>query len=100
MSREYRAWLTSHELVLLALYRALSESRRRGVDGLAYRAYLSDGAGPLADQGLSVEHLPASTLRPFVEAAGGTSGRTTTPPVEHPARTPPAACGRTSGTGR
>lgn len=66
------AALTSHELMLLALYRSIARDDQREIDGLLYRK-ASDTHASLRfrDEGHQpgVEHLEASILRPFLDAS-------------------------------
>ena len=76
-ARAYSAMLTSHELMLLALYRALTRERQRELAGLVYRsACEATCVVRFRDEAAAVgaEKLEGSVLRPFIEASRDVQG--------------------------
>lgn len=72
LTRTHVAMLTDHELLLLALVRALDANRQREIGGVLYRLASNNVvAARFRDEGasLGVEHLEASVLKPFIEAS-------------------------------
>ena len=75
--RQYPATLTGHELMLVALYRSIEPDQQRQLTGLIYRWSCETAAARrFRDEGaqLGVEHLDASVLTPFIQAAGEVTG--------------------------
>lgn len=75
-ARAHTAMLTSHELVLLSLFRAVEQDRQREIAGVLYRmSSETEAARRFRVEGaaLGVVHLEASVLKPFIEASRDTS---------------------------